>query len=50
MIHVVISYDFIELQMFGVISDAGGGNLKKINLLQIWSCKTNTFKAMRNNL
>ena len=34
MIQVVVSYEFIGVKIFGIVSDAGGGNTKMFKLLQ----------------
>ena len=34
MIQVVMSYEFIGVKVFGIVSDAGGGNTKMFKLLQ----------------
>ena len=31
---VVLSYEFIGVKIFGIVSDAGGGNTKMFKLLQ----------------
>ena len=34
MIQGVVSYEFIGVKIFGIVSDAGGGNSKMLKLLQ----------------
>ena len=34
MIQVVLSYEFIGVKIFGIVSDTGGGNSKMFRLLQ----------------